>query len=470
MSFSSYMRSSAWDYVLVVAAAWSASCVGMNAFYLDGLAVSLGYWGRAGLALVVCAALCLMLFAASWSRRRLAFGLAAYVAVLAALFAVAVGLSGGEHPYADVEGNYLYFAAVTALPATACFALSRTIAGSAAWFAGSALACSVVQAFYQAGEVAMSLFCALAGLALIVHRNFRLGLTRSESAGRPSHARTFVASVLPVCVVGAISVAAWFAVIAPMEPGQVDVNLLTEYRQLPVDQIKGTAEEKPVLNFDMKSQNLVEGFPYTTDDLKEDPSSLVTIDAASLLEQQLQQQMSQLDSGTGAGSGGGERDVLDLENPEQEYDPISWTETFPWAELAFALAVLLVVVVAGYFVGRRMHRARRLERMLSLPAREQVEALYLFLLGRLERIGFKVPAGLTLAEFAAASERQMDVITDVTRVGFGDITALYEGCVYGDVVPDDEAMLPLVAYYLGFWKAARAHLGPLRYFAKSFRL
>jgi hypothetical protein len=77
---------------------------------------------------------------------------------------------------------------------------------------------------------------------------------------------------------------------------------------------------------------------------------------------------------------------------------------------------------------------------------------------------------MTLGEYANSSARSMDMFTEETRVAFGDLTKTYEASAYGRCVPTEDEIVPFVAYYLSFWKAARTHLGNLRYFFRSFRL
>ncbi len=470
MRLSQYLKQNLGEFALMLISAGAVATVGLNAFFLDGLAQTLGYAGRAALAFLVVAALLLVLYVASFRRRQLAAGILMYVAVLAVLVTLAFAFSTGESVYDDVEGNYLYFVFVTVASATGCFALTRTLAGSALWFASASFACAAVQALYQTEEIAMSLLAVLSALALIVHRNFRLGLARADAAKAPSPSRNFAASALPVAVVGALALAVWFLIIVPLNPAVAKITLVVDYRRLPIEELKGTAEERPVLNYDMTSQNLVDGFYYTTDDLKEDQSSSVTIDAASLLEQQLRQQVTNLSDNLGNDSGGGTRETLDEESLNPEYDAVSWSERFPWIILTIVLALVAVACIVAFFVGRRVHRTRRLKRMLSLPPRRQVEELYTFELSRLSRLGFKVPTGATLSEFAVRTERQMDMITEETQVGFGTITHAYEACAYGRHEPSEDEVVPLVAYYLRLWKAARVHLGPFKYFFRSFRL
>jgi hypothetical protein len=465
LGFGAYLRQSAGEYLLLLLSVCSVSVVGFNAYYLDSLLGTLGYATRAALALFLCAVLLLALYAAAYRRRRLVAGVVGYLALLAALVASAIALSAGENPWEDAEGNYLYLALVMAVSSTGGFLLTRTLAGSAVWFLVASLSCAVVQAFYESGELIMSATAALSALALIVHRNFRLGLAAADVAHRPSHTGAFLTSLIPVLASGALALSVWFVIIAPLGPGVMRITLITDYRRLPIEELKGTADEHPTLNYDLTSDNLVEGFMYTTDDLKEDPTSEVVIDAASMLEQQLKQQVEQ-----SAAVGTGQRDVLDPESTEQQFDPLSWSVVFPMIIITIIVAALIACAIVAYFALRRLWRRRRLERMLSLKPAEQVEALYLFILGRLARLGFKVPAGMTLGEYASSSARAMDMLTEETQVAFTNLTAGYEACAYGRYAPSEDDVVPYVAYYLSFWRAARTHLGSLRYFFRSFRL
>lgn len=465
MNKGAYIKQSAGEYLLLLLSTWALSTVGFNAFFLDGVVEASGYAARAGLALVVCAVLLLALFAAAYRRRRLVVGVVGYLVLLAVLVALALALSVGENLYEDAEGNYLYLALVIIFSCTGGFLLTRTLAGSALWFLACALTCTVVQAFYESGEVATSIAASLSALALIVHRNFRLGLTSADVARKPSFASGLVASVVPVATAGALALAVWFVVIAPLDPSVLKITLITDYRALPIEEYKGTVDQQPTLTYDLTSENLVDGFPYTTNDLLEDPNAQVTVDASSALEQLLQQQIRQ-----GAAAGSGSHDTLDPESTDPRFDALSWSEVFPIILFAIALVVLGIAAIVAYFVGRRRWRTRRLVHMLSQEPRAQIESIYRFLLSRLARLGFKVPTGMTLGDYATSSARAMDMLTTQTRVPFENLTKIYEACVYGRYVPKEDEIVPFVAYYVSFWKAARTHLGDLRYFFKSFWL
>ncbi len=468
MSVVQYMRHRAVEALLVVLGSWCVCCVGVHAFFLDSMLDSMGSAGRAALCLVLCAVLVGALYAVAWQRRRLGVGIAAYVVLLAALVAAALALSGGENPYEDAEGNFFYFAVLLALCPTAAFLLARTLAGSVVWFVATAFSCSLVQAFYASDEFFFSIAASLLGLALIVNKNVALGAQGADVAKEAPPGRILATSTVPVALVGALALGAWFGIIAPMDPGVAKITLVTEYRQLPIQELRGTAEEYPVLNFDMTTQNLVEGFYYTTDDLLEDPNSPVTVDAASMLQQQLEQEVS--GSGSGSASGGGEQQSFDQEAPEETYDTVSYSEQFPLVVLVLALLLAAAAAVVAYFALRRVRRRERLVGYLDLAPRQQVENIYAFLLSRLERIGLGVPAGATLAEFAGSAARQMAVLDSETHVPFAELTEVYQECAFGRREPTEEDVVAFAAYYLNFWKAARAHLGSFKYFFKSFRL
>ncbi len=470
MSFGSYFRRNFGEFLLVVISAWAVSTVSMNAFFLDSVVAAIGWWGRAVLCLAASAVLVLVLYAGSFRRSHLLVGILFFIAIAAMMVAIAMGFSSGESIYEDVEGNYLYMALVLIGVSALAFALTRTLVGGTIWFVVAAFICSAVQALYQNEELALSVVASFAALALIVYRNFKLGLEKADQASGSAQRGGLTSAVVPVAAVFSVALAVWFGIIAPLNPGVLDIKLITEYRAFPIDEYKGVAEERSVFNYDLTTQNLVEGRQYTTDDLVEDPTSSKIIDAMSLFAQQWEQEISGSSGDVGEQSGGGTTDTLDMTSQEEELDAQSYTYRFPWIILQIIAAVLVIAGVVYLFIWRRGRRRRRLERMLALPPNRQVQEIYRFILERLRRIGFTVPVGMTLTEYAETSRRNMEMLTEETRVPFDEITETYTACTYGEYEPDEEEIVPLVAYYLGFWKAARTQLGNIRYFFKSFRL
>ncbi len=465
-----YIGAIAGEFLLLLLSTWALSVVGFNGFFLDSIVEGSGWAFRAGLALVVSAVLLVILYAAASKRSRWVGLGVVYVLVAAAIVVVALFTSTGENPYVDEEGNYLYLALVLVVSNTAGFLLTRTLTGCAIWFLACAFLCAIIQALYEPDELVMSIVATLASLALIVLCNFRLGIVGADVARRSSRAGSFLTSVLSVVAAGALALLVWFAVISPLDPGVVNIKLFTDYRQLPTEEFKGVADEQPTLNYDLTSDNLVEGFYYTTDDLVEDPESLKIIDAYSMLEQLAQEQGEEGQQSESQSSGGGQEDSLDENSQEEEYNVVSYSEILPWIILGIILTILIIAAIVAFFLLRRRHRRQRLARMLSQPPRAQVESIYLFLLGRLKRLGFSVPDGSTLSEWSASQARAMDMLSEETRVGFDELTHTYYNCSYGHAEPKRDDIVPFVAYYVRFWKAARTHLGNFRYFFKSFRL
>lgn len=468
MTLLGYLNKRKGEYLLLLLSVWAVSVVAMNGFYLDDLLAQYGYLVRALIALPVNAVLLLVLYAASFNAKRRVAGVFMYVAAAAVVVIAGIALSTGEDIYADSEGNYLYLALELVVVSAVGFLFTRTLAGSMAWFVVGAFTCSLAQAFFTGEDLAMSIVAAVSGLSLVVYRNFKLGVQGALVARKGSGALAFVTALLPSLAAAGIALAAWFMVIAPLSPGVLDIKLFTEYRQLPIEEYIGTAEIRPLLNYDMTSKTTVDGEKYTTDDLKEDKTSDTTVDAASALQQQAL--VDAAGSGTGSSSGGGSKQDFSEESQEQIYNPISYDDEFPWITVWIVIVLLLVLLVMAYFIIRRRLRIVRLRKILAAEPIDQVKQLYRFLLVRLERVGFKQPEGMSLYEFAASSAYQMEMFTEETKVPFTALTEVYVAADYGGIEPSEDDVVLFTAYYLRFWKAARVQLGNFKYFFTSFRL
>lgn len=463
MTLARYLKSIAGEFILLFASAASFACVIGNAFFLSSVP------DRELLSALGTALLLAVLYLAAYQRKTMPVGIVAYIALLAVLIAVALANSTGENIYIDAEGNRLYLVACIAFAATASFLLTRSLPGSALWFLIVAFACSVVQAFYECNELALSLVAGAAALALAIYRNFSLGLVRADVVRKASRASGFAASLATVVCAAAAALALWFLVIAPADPQVAQIKLITEYRQLPVENIRGVADEQPQLDLDLTTDrdHLSDNdFRYTTDDLVRGESDVV-ISAQQLLDQ--------LTVGggvtdTGMGNDAARDGGLDKDSLEQTYDAQSYSVVFPYIVLIIVAILVFAAAIAAAFLLRRRLRMRRLRRMLAGDPADQARALYQFVLSRFSRIGFAVAPGATLAEFARAQATRMAIFDAEAGASFVDLTATYEQLTFGSRVPTDDEIVPFVAYYLAFWKAARAYLGNFRYFFKSFRL
>ncbi len=468
MSLASYLNSRKGEFLLVWLSAWAVATVAMNGFFLDSLVQTYGYAFRASVALGGCFVLCLVLFIGAHNPARKFAAAAGYVAIAAVGVVVAVALSSTGDVYQDAEGNYLYLALDLVVVCLAAFLLTRTLTGCMAWFVVAAFTCAAAQAFWAGNDTVVSIAAVLCALAMVIYRNFTLGVRSAQAAKKGAGGMAFASAIVPAAAACAIAVAAWVLIIAPLGPGTLDVKLFTEYRQLPIEEYVGTATERPLLNYDMTSKTTVDGDAYTTDDLKQDATSDVNVDAASALQQQALANAA--GSGTGSSAGGGTKQDFSSDASSQVYNPISYDTQFPWAAVWIAIVAGILVLFIAYFLIRRYLRRRRLRLILAKDPAAQIKELYRLMLVKLERIGFSQPQGMSLTEYAATSARAMEMMTEETRVPFAAMTSVYVACVYGDEQPTQDDAVLFSAYYLRFWKAARAQLGNLKYFFKSFRL
>lgn len=464
MSFAEYAKNSAGEALLVLISAWAMSTVGFNAFELDGIATL-----HPLIAFPLTLVLVAILYAAAYRRSRWLFGAVMFVATVAVMAAVAMMLSTADAaPYEDIEGNYLYLVFVVMFSSAGCFLLARTLPGSAVWFVVACFFCAVVQAFYQSGELAFSFVVLVSSLALVIHRNFKRGRQESDVAanGGTSRGMAWLSAVAPVLVSAAAALCVWFGIIAPLNPGAFHITLVTDYKSMPIIELKGTGDFEPTMNTDYKTKNLADGKRYTTDDIKRGEDGK-EIPAKSLSESQLKQ----IQGSSGSGQSSGSHDIPDEEEQEDpEYEAIAYSVVLPFIIIAIVVAALVVAGIVLFFVLRRRRRDERLIRMLAQEPSRQVSSIYLFLLSKLKMLGYDVPYGQTLTSFAKGRERSMDSLTLDTGVPFVALTDTYVRCAYGAHEPTEDEIVPFVAYYRGFWKAARSRLGNFKYFFKSFRL
>ena len=452
------------EIIFVFLSSWGMAQVGYNGFYISDVQHGL-------LPPVIIFMLVLVLFVAASSRRRWVPVGILYVLIVAALVAASMALSGGKGGFrTDQAGSYLYFMLVTVASPTLCFLMSRILPGCALWFAVVAFTCAIVDALYDFNEYAFSLIASTSGLALLLWRNASSGKLQFREKGAASPvSRGFTSLGLALSGL-AVAAVVWFAIISPLDPGHLNVKLFTEYIHQPTIEMQGVASINPVYDFSRKSDNLVDGDRDQVTDLKVDDNATDEVEARALRE--WQQRKEDNPGSKGGGNSAGTQDTIDESSTQRQFEAMNYLDDFPWPLVVIAVvALLLIAAIVAFFLLRRRRRFERLAKLLDAEPRAQVEGLYSFLLVRLGRIGFKVPEGQTLSEWSRGSARRMDTVCESTGVSFEDCTATYCECAaYGQREPSQEEVDRLVAFYDGFWRGARAHLGNVRYFFKSFRL
>lgn len=468
MSLGAYTRASIGEFALLLLCVWALETLVMDGFYVsEGLQFGVVPACASAVLLIAC-------YFAAWRHRTLLVGSILVIALVAALIAVSLALSGSPNAYEDAFGNWFWAAVAIAVVTVGGFLLTRTVAGAGAWFVSSIFAAALVQMMFETGRLWLVVAVLFSSLALLVYRNFRVGMAQLDSASDVSALAVFLVATVPLVALIGLAGLVWVAIIAPLDPPTIDPHLIVEYRKENIEQVRGVGNTQMRVNTEMTSDSLVEGDRFTTDDLLIDEEADTAIDAKAV-EQASTPEESPQDEGAGgaesSGESAGNREEIDRESIEDRWDAISYTERVPLMVILAAILGLLLLLLLAYFLLRRWYRARRLERfLLAGDAGEQAGSIYLFLLGKLSLLGFSVPTGSTLAEYARDSKQGMEPIRLETRVPFSYLTEVYAKVAYADYQPTEDELAAFVGYYLRFWKAVRRYLGNVRYFFKSFRL
>lgn len=447
MRFADYLAGSIWEYLLLAVSACALSYTLLDSFYIAS-------WLQHGpIAAVASFVLLALLFAIAFNKRAAKLGGIAY-ALLCVVILVAAGAMSGDNPFDDAESSYFFFVAVAVITPTLAFLLTRKRGLTVLYFLLGIAACSLVQFFYSFDELAWTLAFLVAGLALVVYKNYQQCARTAASARKVSFAAGFavaLASVGVACLAGA---GIWFGIIAPLDPSAVQIKLITEYRALEAKQVVGTSSVYQVPNFDITSSKTNDE-ERTTDDIKLDDNGRAV--------------PAQFNDGTAnqdeekSGSFMG----IDITSPQELFD---FENNTPRALTALLVLLIIPVAIIAYFVGRRIHRSRRLARIRQQPPSRQIELLYPFLVGRMARVGIAMPAGSTPLDYARNNVTSMELFSAQAGVSFAQLTESFVAVAYGKAQASQEQADSFAAFYRGFWKAARKYLGNFRYFTRSFRL
>lgn len=446
-----YLKGAIWDYILVLASSLGMAYTLLNCFYVSQ---DLQYGPAPA---IVCAVVLLALFFGAASKRRARIALPLIGIAIVVSWIVAASLTPEGAFLVDNEDNYLIFAMTTTLSAAGCYALSRNLTGSALMFIAGAFIVGLVQFLYKHFDVVWALMFVVAALALIVYRNYQNSLRESASLRKVSFVPGFAVAAAVAAVAVGIGCGIWFGIIAPLNPPAAEIKLLTEHRALETVRIRGVADIYQVPNLDMTSDQTNDD-ERTTDDIKESPNGR---QYPATGNQEVKNDPDNADAVGSSYSG------INFDVPDDLFDFLNYDE--------FRIGVIIAAIVAvagivAYFVGRRVRRRRRLERLQKLPPSEQVAAIYPFLMSKLTRVGVAIAPGQTLADYALANAATMEQFDAMSGVAFADLTADYASVAYGGHELGQDAADRAGAYYSSFWKACRQKIGNLKYFFKSFRL
>lgn len=442
-----YIKNVWGEAVLVALAAMAVSYVALNGFYADP---ALQHGPVPALVSAVCVA---ALFAVAKDRKTVRLGGALYAVLLVVAWVAAGALTPAGQLFDDNESNYLIFCMTVTIVPTLVFLLTRRRAGVGVLFAAGVLFMCVIELLYARFELAWGVVFIAAAVALFIFKNYQQSLASATSVRKISMLPGLAVAVAAAILAVGVGAGVWFAVIAPLDPGAVQIKLVTEYRSLETKQVVGTSNIFQEPNTDMTSSETNDG-TRTTDDIKEGQDGVKW--PATGKEKEPDDQDEQ-NSFLG----------IDVDSLQQAFDFQQNPSVRP---LALGILLLVVVVVAAYFIGRRIWRRRRLEKLRALGLAAEYEGLFAFLLGRFERIGIQVPAGQTPLEFGRHADDALRVFNEEAGVSFSVLAADYSALAYGKRDMEPQSAANIEAYYGAFYKACRKQMGNLRYFIKSFRL
>ena len=447
MSLKLYMRMAIWDLLLACVTGMSLTYVVLDSFYINP---AFQYSPLPG---VISMVLIVALFLAARNRQTaLVGGIIIGIACVGGIFAAIVCSPSAF--MADTEETYFYAALVCVLVPLLSFGLTRSHVGCVLYFAIGAFICAWMQFFYEFYEIVWTLLFVICSLMLVVYKNYQ------QSARRATSVRTLsfsAGAIVALCAAGAsvgIACIVWFGIIAPLDPEALEIKLIEEYRALETIEVVGTSDEEMTPNMELASELLTDR-TRTTDDLLED-------------ELGTEMPAPEDDPEAGESQSSGMFSGLNIDSVIETFESITDVEeTYPWHLL---LLILIPLAIIAYFVGRRVYRTVRLRNIQKLSLEEQVQAIYLFIMKKLQHLGFRVPEGSTLREFADNNEESLREFREVSGVSFTQLTALYTTCVYGRQGVAQQGADSMALFYQGFWKAARKKLGNFAYFIKSFAL
>ena len=447
-----YIRLVAFEAILVCVCATCLTYEMLDAFYI---AESLWHGPLPG---VVATLFTLVLFAVAKDKRTaLPGGIAvAVLCIIAIIVSFATAPDGAF--LADTEENYFYFTIVAIVVPLVSFGLSRSHAGCVALFGLGAFICGWMQFFYEFHNLAVTIVFCVAALMLVIFKNYQHSARRATSVRSLSFSAGFVVACLAALASVGIACLVWVCIIAPLNPDAVEIKLIQEYRALEEVLVVGTSDVEMVPNMDLTSDDTID-MERTTDDLVEsDDGRQEPANPSSQSSSQEEQ------SGSFMG--------FDAESLNEVFENINYDDDDVKILLyiLIVLAILILLAIIAYFIGRRVLRNKRLETLRMLPPDKQVEGIWLYLRPRFERIGFAMPKGPTLAEFAANNDESLREFREESGVAYSTVALAYETSVYGDVPLLQSQADDAAAFYKSFWKAARKKLGNVKYFFKSFRL
>lgn len=449
MSMRDFLRSAGFDFLLCLLAAGALAFVNCGAFNVDPAVQHNPGW-----VLLFSALPLLCFYGASYSKRTVVPGIALSVVLLLAYCLGGFALGGGDYLFQDTEANPVPFLLVEYLCALLSFLLTRRRWGCRAFVILVILDISFVEFMYKQHYLAALVVALGAAVALMIMRNYRANLREASSTQVSFTAAFLVAAGYAALLLGAAGLV-FALVVAPLNPPAKELKLFTVY-----------------LNYEQVEVTGV-GYAVETED-PDNTTSKVNDQIDTTAQEQFlkgeQEREEQQDDSLGSASqdveGTGEEST---EGPGLLKAALNYLIDHLW--LLPLLALLLLALLAAPFALKKLLRARRFQAMCAEPPSLAVQDLFLFFVKRFRLLGVRQQPGLTLGEFAAASEGALaEFSANERNVTFGRLVAIYAACVYGGREPSPEELEDFKAFYGGFYKAFAKASGRFKYMLRFFRV
>ncbi len=381
-----------------------------------------------------------------WTR----IGFAAGAVVIAVVFFAV--MSGNGIDIQDYEDSptsvYIYYICAP-LIAGISFFLTRTRIGTAVLFLlGIGLNAGLTFLEFRVHTWCTVLFVGalIAQFLLLQYRHNAM----NSSTVNPKFLRFSVIGAIVSLIAIGLSMLCWFAIIRPLNPPTLDINLLTRYLSYEVFEYTGVADLYSLPNSEMNHQASDEN--QQTDEENEEEK-----------EEE---------------NGSGETDASDEEddntslsgNSEENLEDANLLSTRQNRLITtlLSLLVLLVLLVVLIPLFRRLARRRRMNKIMQNHSpREQLIGLYRFYLSKFRILGCRRVKQQTEMEYATQFAPKLDRYLG-GELNVEDLTKRYLQARYGFVEPSEDVCQSYAEFYPKFLKLYRKNSGIPRYLLHYF--
>lgn len=437
-----------WDFVLCVVISASLDFSMCSAFYSTQV-----YQNPAGIAVmaVIAAVICGVLLATSFSTRSRIIGAIALAVGIVVTLAISASGSGGDVTN-DAAGNNFYFAVVAIAVPVLVYVLSRKRVLVIVLLVVGVFACAVIEYLYWYGHWVAFIVFLVGGIAMLVYRTYQKSVLSSDTDALAFTSVT--ASGVGLALVAVLLGGGVFAVaIAPLNPPNLVVKLITEHYRTQTQEFKGVGNTTSVENLNVYSNKMSDKSTQTNNrsGKQKNKDNNKKTDQGNATTTPVTGTPTSLGTTTDNSSGGGNNG---LNMPD-------------W--LPYLIVALVIIAIIAIIVSRQFIRRRRYNRMTAGPPEQTAENLYVFFMRSFNRLKIPQPGALTLGEY---SKGYQDVFTDFEEKGSGpsfeELTKIYEENAYGGRPITEEQSSLFKQYYKNLYKRIAHYVGHLRYLVKYF--